>query len=156
MTHLVALTGPVFALVVHGATVVTGGKDRSAPIREWRIGRGWPARVEVTPARGADDQGLALNQKSAGAAAQGGGGACVRAMAWNGSEIIVGTSSNSIYTLNPRTGVSKALLHGHSKGAITGTRFPRFTGTKVQILTQKAAELALAGGRARHAYADIC
>ena len=142
MTHFVALTGPVFALVVHGGTVVTGGKDRSAPIREWRIGRGWPARVELTPARGSDDQGLALDQKCAGAAAPGGGGgggggggACVRAMAWNGSEIIVGTSSNSIYTLNPRNGVSKALLHGHSKGAITGTRFPCFTGTNVQILT---------------------
>jgi WD40 repeat protein len=111
-------TGPCFEVLVDGGTVFAGGKDLSAPIREWKIGRGWPTRLELTPAKGSGDQGLTL------AAPQGAGvqaaGSCARALAWNGSELIVGTSGNALHTLNPRTGVSKLLLQGHVKGAVTG------------------------------------
>jgi len=113
-------SGPVFDLLVHGGTVISGGKDNTAPIREWKVGMGWPTRLELTPATGSDDQGLGLIQKSEGSAASvRAGGACVRALAWNGSELMVGTSSNAIHTLNPRNGASKLFLQGHTKGAIT-------------------------------------
>ena len=115
--------GPIFCLLVHGATVVAGGKDTNAPVREWKIGRGWPARLELTPARGSDDQGLNLAQKTDGAPAGGRSAstsACVRALGWNGTELVVGTSSNSLHTLNPRSGISKLLLQAHFTGEITG------------------------------------
>lgn len=112
--------GPIFDLIVHGGTVVSGGKDSMAPIREWKIGRGWPTRLELTPAKGSDDQGLSVAQKAEGSGAAGrSSGGCVRALGWNGSELIVGTSSNAIHTLNPRNGVSQLLLQAHWKGAIT-------------------------------------
>jgi WD40 repeat protein len=113
--------GPIFCLTVHGAMVFSGGKDGNAPIREWKIGRGWPTRLELTPARGSDDQGLNLAQKTDGAPVGGRAtSACVRALGWNGTELIVGTSSNSLHTLNPRSGMSKLLLQSHFTGAITG------------------------------------
>ena len=106
--------GPVFDLLVREGTVVSGGKDISTPIRDFKIGPGWPTKLELRPSKGAADQGLGLSP--AGGKASGG---CVRALAWNGSELVVGTAGNALYTLNPRTGVSKLMLQGHAKGSIT-------------------------------------
>ena len=100
-------SGPVFDLLVHGGTVVSGEKDNTAPIRQWKIGKGCPTRLELTPAKGSDDQGLGLILRSEGSAATSpAGGACVRTLAWNGTELIVGNSSNPVHTLNPQNGVS--------------------------------------------------
>jgi len=102
--------GPVMALASDGHMVLSAGKDGRLAV--WNLARDW----RVLPP-GAVERGEMLVRElpleRAGGVLGHAGAGCVRALAWRGHTVLVGTAQNQILALDDITGEASLLLGGH-------------------------------------------
>ncbi len=105
--------GPVFDIRAQNDMVSCGGKDSQAPVRMFALQRGWPARMDLVPRAVLHPEAGALANPSRGKRT------CVRAVAWRGADMLLGTSRNCIYMADPRSQICRLVVRGHGNGAVT-------------------------------------
>lgn len=101
-------------MVVAGAQIVVGGKDEKMPLRILSLPRGWPAQLDLFQKMGTHPDPHGHSRHGAGRSL------CVRAVAWKGGELLVGSADCTIYVADARTQRCKLAVRGHVGCAVGG------------------------------------
>eukprot|EP00960_Hanusia_phi_P028776 747591-Hanusia_phi.AAC.13 len=114
--EIIACKGPVFSLRTLGDVVFGGGKDNISPVKCWRLSSSWPVDLRIDSV---DESDSSLNPYRNSGSPQDKRATCVKSLSYNGSDLLVGTSSDDLFIMNTKTRLTRTLAVGSSNSKLT-------------------------------------